>query len=181
MLLFLNNDVTVIDRAWLKEMIVHAVRPGIGAVGARLLYPDDTIQHAGVVLGIGGVAGHFHCRASCHDPGYFGRLILTQETSCVTAACVAVPKAVFARVGGFDEGISPWPSTMWTCASESGKPVTGSSGHPMRGAVSRGVENPPVRSRCSEDRQIPPGRQIRSAAVGTADCRRPFLQPQPFA
>ena len=102
-LLFLNNDVTVIDRAWLKEMIVHAVRPGIGAVGARLLYPDDTIQHAGVVLGIGGVAGHFHCRASCHDPGYFGRLILTQETSCVTAACVAVPKAVFARVGGFDE------------------------------------------------------------------------------
>ena len=84
-------------------MIVHAVRPGIGAVGARLLYPDDTIQHAGVVLGIGGVAGHFHCRASCHDPGYFGRLILTQDTSCVTAACVAVPKAVFAKVGGFDE------------------------------------------------------------------------------
>ena len=102
-LLFLNNDVTVIDRAWLKEMIVHAARPGIGAVGARLLYPDGTIQHAGVVLGIGGVAGHIHCHAAADDAGYFGRLVLTQDISCVTAACMAVPKAVFAQVGGFDE------------------------------------------------------------------------------
>jgi GT2 family glycosyltransferase len=84
-------------------MIVHAARPGIGAVGARLLYPDGTIQHAGVVLGIGGVAGHIHCHAAPDDPGYFGRLVLTQDISCVTAACMAVPRAVFAQVGGFDE------------------------------------------------------------------------------
>ena len=102
-LLFLNNDVSVIERAWLKEMVVHAVKPGVGAVGARLLYPDDTVQHAGVVLGIGGVAGHVHCHVSRDEPGYFGRLKLTQEISCVTAACMAVPKAVFAKVGGFDE------------------------------------------------------------------------------
>jgi O-antigen biosynthesis protein len=102
-LLFLNNDVSVIDRSWLKEMIVHAARPAIGAVGARLLYPDGTIQHGGVVLGIGGVAGHIHRGASRNDPGYFGRLMLTQDISCVTAACMAVPKAVFEKVGGFDE------------------------------------------------------------------------------
>ena len=102
-LLFLNNDVSVIDRTWLKEMILHAVRPGIGAVGARLLYPDGTVQHGGVVLGIGGIAGHVHRGASRDDPGYFGRLMLAQDISCVTAACMAVPKSVFEKVGGFDE------------------------------------------------------------------------------
>ncbi len=102
-LLFLNNDIAVIDRTWLKEMILHAARPGVGAVGARLLYPDGTIQHGGVVLGVGGLAGHIHRGAPRNDPGYFGRLMLTQDISCITAACMAVPKVVFEKVGGFDE------------------------------------------------------------------------------
>ena len=102
-LLFLNNDVSVIHRSWLKEMVLHAVRPGIGAVGARLLYPDGTVQHGGVALGIGGVAGHVHVKAPGDAPGYFGRLRLVQEISCVTGACMAVPKTVFEQIGGFDE------------------------------------------------------------------------------
>jgi GT2 family glycosyltransferase len=102
-LLFLNNDISVIAPGWLKEMMRYAVRPGIGAVGARLLYPDGTIQHGGVVLGLGGIAGHIHRGASRNDPGYFGRLMLTQDVSCVTAACMAVPKVVFEKVGGFNE------------------------------------------------------------------------------
>ena len=105
-LLFLNNDTSVIDRSWLKEMIRHAMRPGVGAVGARLLYPDGAVQHAGVVLGIGGVAGHVHFGASREDPGYFARLKLTQDISCVTAACMAMPKTVFEMVGGFDENLA---------------------------------------------------------------------------
>ena len=86
-------------------MILYALRPGAGAVGARLLYPDGTVQHGGVVLGMGhvGVAGHVHLGASRNDAGYFWRLKLAQDISCVTAACMAVPKAVFDRVGGFDE------------------------------------------------------------------------------
>jgi GT2 family glycosyltransferase len=100
---FLNNDVSVIHPSWLKEMILQAVRPGVGAVGARLLYPDGTIQHGGVVLGIGGVAGHIHLGAARDDPGYFGRLKLAQDVSCVTAACMAVTREVFEKIGGFDE------------------------------------------------------------------------------
>ena len=104
-LLFLNNDVSVIHRSWLKELILCTRRPGVGAVGARLLYPDGTIQHAGVVLGMGGVgvAGHVYSGAARTDPGYFWRLQLTQELSCVTAACMAVAKNVFDQVGGFNE------------------------------------------------------------------------------
>lgn len=102
-LLFLNNDVSVFEGTWLKELILVAIRKDIGAVGARLLYPDDTIQHAGVVLGLGGAAGHVHLGAFRRDAGYFGRLKVQQDVAAVTAACMTVPKAVFELVGGFDE------------------------------------------------------------------------------
>jgi len=99
---FLNNDIGVIEPGWLAEMVSHAVRPGIGAVGARLLYENGQVQHAGVVLGMGGVAGHLHRFAEREDGGYFGRALLAQEFSAVTAACMLMPAAVFAEVGGFD-------------------------------------------------------------------------------
>jgi GT2 family glycosyltransferase len=83
-------------------MVSHAVRPGVGAVGARLLYPDGLVQHAGVVVGLGGVAGHVHIGAARDDPGYFGWLMLTREVSAVTAACLAVPRRHFDLVGGLD-------------------------------------------------------------------------------
>lgn len=98
----LNNDIEIISRDWLTEMVGHALRPGIGAVGAKLLYPNDMVQHAGVVLGIGGVAGHVHRYLGGTEPGYYFRAIATQNYSVVTAACLAVRKSVFAEVGGLD-------------------------------------------------------------------------------
>ncbi len=101
-LLFLNNDIEVLEPGWLSEMVRHAARPGIGAVGAKLLYPDGTIQHGGVVLGIDGVASHSHLGMPDADPGYFARMVLVHEVSAVTGACMALRAEVFAEVGGFD-------------------------------------------------------------------------------
>lgn len=102
-ILCLNNDVTVITPDWLERMIGQCQRKEVGIVGVKLYYPDDTIQHAGVVLGLGGIAGHIMCRASREDPGYFGRMISVQEISAVTAACMMVKKSEFDSVKGFDE------------------------------------------------------------------------------
>ncbi len=105
-LLLLNNDIDVIAPHWLGEMVAHAIRPEIGAVGAKLLYADDTIQHAGVILGMGwpeGVAGHYYCFERRNAPGAFDLLRVTRSTSAVTAACLAVRKSVFLEAGGFDE------------------------------------------------------------------------------
>ena len=92
---FINNDIEVIEPGWLAEMVGHAARPGVGAVGAKLLYADGKIQHAGVILGVLGVAGHTHKGFNRHDYGYFSRLRLCQNLSCVTAACMVMPKALF--------------------------------------------------------------------------------------
>jgi GT2 family glycosyltransferase len=106
-LCFLNNDVEMIDRDWLAVLVRQALRPEIGAVGARLLYPDRTIQHAGVFTGIGGGAGHGHRFQRADDPGYFDRARLPQQVSAVTAACLVVARDKFLAVGGFDEETFP--------------------------------------------------------------------------
>lgn len=98
----INNDIKVIHPDWLREMVSQAVRPGVGMVGAKLYYGDGRIQHAGVVTGILGVANHVFKFADRHDPGYFGRLKLVQEYSCVTGACMVMRKSVFDQVGGLD-------------------------------------------------------------------------------
>lgn len=102
-LLFLNNDVEILTPDWIEEMLQNCQQENVAAVGAKLYYPDDTIQHAGVVLGLGGIAGHIMCRASREDPGYFGRMISVQEISAVTAACMMIKKSEFDSVKGFDE------------------------------------------------------------------------------
>ena len=102
-LLFLNNDVEILTPDWIEEMLQNCQQENVAAVGAKLYYPDDTIQHAGVVLGLGGIAGHIMCRASREDLGYFGRMISVQEISAVTAACMMVKKSEFDSVKGFDE------------------------------------------------------------------------------
>ena len=98
-----NNDIEVIHGDWLREMVSHAVRPGVGVVGARLWYPDDTLQHGGCVLGIGGVAGHVFLGLPRSDSRYFGRSSLLQNYSAVTAACMVLRRSVFDEVGGLDE------------------------------------------------------------------------------
>ncbi len=100
-LVFMNNDIEVITPDWLSEMVSHAQRPEIGAVGAKLWYPNDTIQHAGLVL-VAGLAAHAHLGKGKGDHGYFSRANLLQSLSGVTAACLCVRRAVFEQVGGFD-------------------------------------------------------------------------------
>jgi GT2 family glycosyltransferase len=102
-LCLLNNDIDPINPDWLSEMVSHAIRADIGAVGARLYYPDGMIQHAGVVVGMGGVAGHIEKRLPPTQSGYFGRVQLLQDYSAVTAACLVVRKSVYDEVGGLDE------------------------------------------------------------------------------
>ena len=98
-----NNDIEPINADWLEEMVRQACRPEIGCVGAKLYYPNDTIQHGGVILGIGGVAGHAHKYFHRNEPGYFTRLHLVHNLSAVTAACLVVRKAVFEEAGGLEE------------------------------------------------------------------------------
>ena len=99
----LNDDVEVRSPDWLEEMVSLAQQPGVGAVGARLWYPDNTLQHGGVILGIGGIAGHSHKRLPEGQPGYFGRAQLIQTFSAVTAACLVIKKDLYEAVGGLDE------------------------------------------------------------------------------
>jgi O-antigen biosynthesis protein len=100
---FINNDIEVIHDDWLLELVTQVTRPNVGAVGAKLYYANDTIQHAGVILGLYGVAAHGHRHFPRNSVGYFGRPMLVQNISAVTAACMVMPKAVFEQVGGYDE------------------------------------------------------------------------------
>lgn len=102
-LLFLNNDTEIISEDWIERMLEHAQRKEVGAVGAKLYYPDNTIQHAGVILGIGGVAGHLHKYSSRESFGHVGRLKVVQNLSAVTAACLMMRKEVFCEIQGFDK------------------------------------------------------------------------------
>ena len=102
-LCLLNDDIEVLTPGWLDEMVSFAVQPDVGAVGARLWYPDGTLQHGGVIVGICGGAAHAHRRLARGDAGHFGRAVLHQELSAVTAACLVVRADVYAAVSGLDE------------------------------------------------------------------------------
>jgi len=102
-LVFLNNDIEVISPDWLDEMIGLAIQPEIGAVGAMLYYPNDTIQHAGIILGMKGIAGHSYYGSPRGTIGQRGRVRLTQNLSAVTGACMAVSKEKFLSIDGFNE------------------------------------------------------------------------------
>lgn len=99
----LNNDIEIIHADWLSEMVSLAIRPEVGCVGAKLLYPDNTIQHAGVIMGLGGYAAHSHRGTGRYEPGYFCRAQLRQNLSAVTAACLLVRREIYEQVNGLDE------------------------------------------------------------------------------
>ena len=102
-LLMLNNDTEVISAEWLRAMLEHSQRPEVGVVGAQLLYPDRSLQHAGVIIGLGGVAGHSHLMLPTGHPGYFSRPRLIQNLSAVTFACAMTRREVFDKLGGLND------------------------------------------------------------------------------
>jgi GT2 family glycosyltransferase len=105
-ILLLNNDVEVINDDWLSEMVSRAVQPAVAMVGVRLWYPNGAIQHGGVVLGAGGIAGHAHVGLRRFQSGYFARAHLAQDLSAVTAACALVRREIYLQLGGFDENLA---------------------------------------------------------------------------
>ncbi|MBF0122415.1 MAG: glycosyltransferase family 2 protein [Candidatus Omnitrophica bacterium] len=100
--LFLNNDTEVISPDWIENMLQYAIRPDVGAVGAKLYYPNGTVQHAGIIVGLGGIAGHSHKYFSRNHKGNYGRLKVVQNLSAVTGACLMMRKSVFEEIRGFD-------------------------------------------------------------------------------
>lgn len=105
-LLFLNNDIEVIRENWLSEMLANVQRKEVGIVGGKLLYPDNMVQHAGVIIGMGGIAGHPLSRHPADDCGYFARGIIQQNLNAVTAACMLTKKEVYEKVNGFEEKLA---------------------------------------------------------------------------
>lgn len=105
-LLFLNNDVEVINPRWIEEMLGNCQRKEVGIVGAKLYYPDDTIQHAGTIIGIGGIAGHAFLNMPRSRTGYLHKASIQMDLSAVTAACMMMKKSVFEELGGFEEKLT---------------------------------------------------------------------------
>ena len=103
--MLLNNDTEIITEDWLSIMVGYGVQPHVGAVGAKLIYPDETLQHAGVILGLGGVASHAYIGASREDVGMYGRLKVPYDYAAVTAACLLVSKKKFEEVNGLEEDL----------------------------------------------------------------------------
>jgi glycosyltransferase involved in cell wall biosynthesis len=101
-ILLLNNDIEVITPDWIEAMLEHSQRPEIGCVGAKLYYPNDLVQHAGIIIGLGGYAGHSHKLSKRHKPGYFNRLSVVQDISAVTGACLMVKRSIYQAMDGLN-------------------------------------------------------------------------------
>lgn len=150
LLLLLNNDTEVIDGGWLSEMVRWALQPEIGAVGAKLLYPNNTIQHAGIILGLGGLAGHGHLHEPSTAAGYFSRLALTHEVGAVTGACLLTWRTIWDELGGLDERLAVAFNDVDYCLRvrhEAGRRIiwTPEAALYHHESVSRGAEDDPAK------------------------------------
>lgn len=105
-LLLLNNDVEVLTENWIEEMLSNCQREEVGITGAKLIYPDNTVQHCGVIMGLGGIAGHAFVGLDANHPGYFGRAVIQQDLCAVTAACLMVRRDVYDKVQGLEETLT---------------------------------------------------------------------------
>ncbi len=150
-LLFLNNDIEALEEGWLTEMLGVCQRPEVGAVGAKLLYPDGTIQHAGTVIGIGGIAGHMFVNMPGGHSGYLHKASLMLDYSAVTAACMMMKSSLFEQLGGFEERLSVAFNDVDLClrANETGHLVVYDSYACLRHyeSKSRGAEDSPEKVR----------------------------------
>ena len=150
-LLFLNNDIEALEEGWLTEMLGVCQRPEVGAVGAKLLYPDGTIQHAGTVIGIGGIAGHMFVNMPGGHSGYLHKASLMPDYSAVTAACMMMKSSLFEQLGGFEERLSVAFNDVDLClrANETGHLVVYDSYACLRHyeSKSRGAEDSPEKVR----------------------------------
>jgi GT2 family glycosyltransferase len=148
---FLNDDIEIITPDWLEKMVSRLRLPKVAAVGAMLYYPNDTIQHAGVILGLGGVAGHQYLNSPRGHHGYFSRALLDQDLSCVTGACLMMRREVFDSVGGFDESLSVAFNDVDLCVRirQSGWRIlwTPSVEHYHHESASLGAHNAPERAK----------------------------------
>ena len=150
LVLLLNNDTEVIDPNWLTTMVRWILQPNVGAVGAKLLYPNDTIQHAGVVLGLGGFAGHGHLHEPAESSGYFNRLFLTHEVGAATAACLLTRRDTWDSLGGLDEELAVAFNDIDYCLrvrNETGQRILWTPDALLyhHESVSRGAEDDPVK------------------------------------
>lgn len=150
-LLFLNNDTEAISRGWMEEMLGICQQPEVGVVGAKLYYPDGTIQHAGVILGLNGIAGHLFVGQPGKETGYMGKAVVMQDLSAVTAACLMTKREVFSEIGGFDENLKVALNDVDYClrAGKTGKHVvfTPFSRWIHYESKSRGLEDTPEKKK----------------------------------
>ena len=173
-LVFLNNDTQVVAPDWLTALLEHAQRPEVGAVGARLHYPDGRIQHAGLVLGVGGVADHAFKGLPGDRITYFGIPDAARDVSGVTAACMMVPRRAFEAVGGFDERLQVALNDVDLCLRLQGARLPHRV-HALRGPV-------PPRVRHAGGAASAAGRRAGLEHLGRSHpARRSLLQPQPHA
>ena len=172
----LNDDIVVDDPGWLTALVARTVQPGVGAAGALLVYPDNTIQHGGVILGLGDAAFHYHEGLLAYEPGYHGRALLDQDLSCVTAACMVVRRDAYQSLGGFDESFEVAFNDVDFCLRlrEAGWRIMWTPEARLYHAESTSVRE-------IEGRPIPvPGRGATHAgALGRDPDGRSVLQPEP--
>ena len=161
-LLLLNNDTEVITPNWLEEMVMYAQQKRVGCVGAKLLYPDDTIQHAGIGFGIGGVAGHLHKYFPAASDGYMGRLNYVQDVYGDTAACLLIRREIYDEMNGLDESYAV-ASTMWISVSVCEKRATPTCLPPLPSSTT-------TRARAAAPRTTP---KSRSASRARCSASRP--------